>query len=114
MEIGRMRSIHVTVRFAHGLHARTAAGAVRVLRKFRSRVLLRAGNRVANASSILSLLLLAATCNTQIEVQASGEDEDAAVRAAEAFFQNDDERALGALDDDKRPGGGLRDQRAAG
>lgn len=62
-----------------------ARGFVRV-------VLLRLGNRVANAGSILSILLLSATFNTQLEVQASGEDEDTAIRAAEAFFQSDDEQ----------------------
>lgn len=49
------------------------------------------GNRVANAGSLLSILLLAATVNTELEVRATGEDEDAAVKAAEVFFQNDDE-----------------------
>ncbi len=49
---------------------------------------------MANTSSILSILLLSATFNTQLEVQASGEDEDAAVGAAEAFFQNDDETGI--------------------
>ncbi len=49
---------------------------------------------MASASSILGILLLAATFNTQLEIQASGEDEEAAVRAAEAFFQNNDEIAV--------------------
>lgn len=56
----------------------------------------------------MSILLLAATFNTQLEVQASGEDEDAALRAAEIFFQNDDETAVqqsGAMRPlDKLPG----------
>lgn len=93
----------VTVRFPDGLHARTAARIVRLFKRFRSRVLLRAGNRVASAGSILSILLLAATCNTQIEIQASGEDEDAAVRAAEAFFQNDEEQTTRLLPSDAAP-----------
>jgi phosphotransferase system HPr-like phosphotransfer protein len=46
---------------------------------------------VANAGSILSILMLSATFNTQLEVQATGEDEEAAILAAEAFFQADDE-----------------------
>ncbi len=49
---------------------------------------------MASTSSILSVLLLAATFNRQLEVQASGEDEDAAVGAAEAFFQHDDETVI--------------------
>ena len=89
-----MKSTQVIVRFSGGLHARPAGGLVWLLKKFRSRVVLRSGNRVANASSILSILLLAATFSTQIEVQATGEDEEEAIRATEVFFQNDDERAV--------------------
>ncbi len=85
-----MKSTRVTVRFVHGLHARTAAQLIHLFRKFRCRIHLRVGNRVASASSILSILVLAAGFNAQLEVQASGEDEDAAIQAAEAFFQLDD------------------------
>lgn len=89
-----MKKTQVTVRFPHGLHARPAACIVQLLKRFRCQVLLRAGSRVANAGSVLSILLLAATFNTQLEIQASGEDEDAAVRAAETFFQSDDEASI--------------------
>jgi phosphocarrier protein NPr len=89
-----MKTLRVTVRFARGLHARPAAGLVRLFKKFNARVLFRIGNRVANAGSLLSILLLSASFNTQLEVQASGEDEEAAVQAAEAFFQNADEESI--------------------
>lgn len=88
-----MKTARVTVRFTRGLHARPAASLVRLFQRFQARVSFRFGHRIANAASILSILLLSATFNTQLEVQASGEDEDAAIRAAEAFFQNDDEEA---------------------
>ncbi len=96
-----MKTTRVTVRFVHGLHARSAASVVQLFRKFRCQILLRAGNRVANASSILSILVLAVGANSQLEIQASGQDEDAAVQAAEAFFQNADEPA--AEDISSRP-----------
>jgi multiphosphoryl transfer protein len=86
-----MKTSRVTVRFPHGLHARPAASLVRLFRTFRASVFLRLGNRVAHAGSFLSILLLSATFNTQLEIQATGEDEEAAIRAAEAFFQSDDE-----------------------
>jgi phosphocarrier protein len=86
-----MKTSRVTVRFVRGLHARPAASLVRLFRAFRSRVVLRLDNRVAHAGSFLSILLLSATLNTQLEIQAMGEDEEAAIRAAEAFFQTDDE-----------------------
>jgi len=87
-----MKSSRVTVRFRDGLHARPAARLVRLLARFHARVLFRLGNRVASAGSILSILLLSATVNTQLEIQATGEDEDAAIhiQAAEAFFQSDE------------------------
>jgi phosphotransferase system HPr (HPr) family protein len=88
-----MKTSRVTVRFPRGLHARPAAGLVRLFKAYRARVLLRLGNRVAHAGSFLSILLLSATFNTQLEIQATGEDEEAAIRAAEAFFQTDDEEA---------------------
>jgi multiphosphoryl transfer protein len=88
-----MKTSRVTVRFPHGIHARPAASLVRLLKGFRAQVFLRLGNRVANAASLLSILLLSASFNTQLEIQATGEDEEAAIRAAEAFFQSDDEEA---------------------
>ncbi len=102
-----MRTTRVTVRFPHGLHARPAAGLVRLFKGFRARVLFRLGNRVANAGSFLSILLLSATFNTQLEVQATGEDEEAAIRAAEVFFQSDGEQAARQLRVEALPGDGL-------
>lgn len=57
----------------------------------------RLGNRVAHASSLLSILVLAATFDSQLEIQATGEDEEAAIRAAEVFFQSDDEDGVQQL-----------------
>ena len=88
-----MKTAQVTVHFAHGLHARPAARLVQVFRRFSSRVVFRLGDRIANAGSFISILLLSATFNSQLEVQATGEDEEAAIRAAEVFFQSNDEEA---------------------
>lgn len=88
-----MKTLCVTVRFAHGLHARPAARLVQLLRRFRSRVSFRLGNRIANAGSVLSLMLLSAAFNSQLEIQATGEDEDAAIQAAEVFFKTNGEAA---------------------
>lgn len=86
-----MKTARVIVRFAHGLHARPAARLVTLFKRFQSSVLFRAGTSVANAGSLLSLLLLKAAPNTQLEVQASGEDEEEAIRAVEHFFQGEEE-----------------------
>ena len=98
-----MKATLVTVRFAHGLHTRPAANLVQLFKRFRARTILRLGNRVASAGKHLSILLLAATAGTQLEVQAPGEDEEAAVRAAEVFFQSDDETAVQQFEGEPSP-----------
>ncbi len=87
-----MKSICVTVQFQNGLHARTATNLVKLFKRFNAQIVLKTGNRIANGRSILSILLLAATLSTQIEVQASGQDEDAAISAVTTFFQQTDEQ----------------------
>jgi phosphotransferase system HPr (HPr) family protein len=77
-----------------GLHARAAAKLVRLASGFQSRVVLRrvdsgprpADNDGADAKSILSVLMLAATCGTQLEASAEGIDEEAAMNAIEELF----------------------------
>ena len=81
-----------------GLHARAAARLVRVASSFQSKVELRrlddgsgapnsfAGNEGVDAKSILSVLMLAATCGTLLEASADGIDEDAAINAIDELF----------------------------
>lgn len=73
-----------------GLHARAAAQLVRLAGKFESKIeLSRAENsRVADAKSILSVLTLAATKGTEIEISVAGVDETQALMAIEEIFQN--------------------------
>ncbi len=92
--IARKLTVHARL----GLHARAAARLVRVASGFHSKVVLRrvdgaksgqveaeCGDGV-DAKSILSVLMLAATCGTQLEVCADGVDEEAAIAAVEALF----------------------------
>jgi phosphotransferase system HPr (HPr) family protein len=71
-----------------GLHARAAAKLVRVASGFQSQVLLRRveGDVTADAKSILSVLMLAASRGMELQARASGVDEEAAMDAIEHFF----------------------------
>ena len=82
-----MRKAQVTVPWDHGLHARPAARLVRLTRSFRSRIRLRLGNRIADARSILNVIVLSASLGAAIEVEADGIDEQDAIRAMEDFFE---------------------------
>jgi phosphotransferase system HPr (HPr) family protein len=82
----RERSLLVTARL--GLHARAAAKVVRVAQRFNSTVeLRRVDNSVtADAKSILSLLMLAASRGTELLAIAEGSDEEAALTALDQLF----------------------------
>jgi phosphotransferase system enzyme I (PtsI) len=71
-----------------GLHARAAAKLVRVATGFQSRVLLRRtdGEVTADAKSILSVLMLAASRGSELQITVEGADEAAAMAAIEHLF----------------------------
>ena len=71
-----------------GLHARAAAQLVRLASKFKSRIILkRIDNAViADAKSILSVLTLAASKSTHLELEIEGDDEHEALSAIKEMF----------------------------
>lgn len=83
-----MKATRLTVKWEQGLHLRPAARLVQVARRFHSRIILRIGSRVADARSIMSIMVLAASLGSILEVEASGEDEQEAVQAVQSYFDN--------------------------
>ena len=83
------RTLRVTGRL--GLHARAAANLVRIASQFHSTITLqRLDNSVeADAKSILSILMLAASRGTELRVTAEGEDAPAALNAVLDLFARD-------------------------
>jgi len=71
-----------------GLHARAAAKLVRVASGFDSKVELRRldGGASADAKSILSVLMLAASRGTELQASAEGIDEEVAMNAIDELF----------------------------
>ncbi len=71
-----------------GLHARAAAKLVRCATQFKSQIVLRdsQSNSVANGTSILSLLALAASCGVSLELSFEGPDEQRAAEAVTELF----------------------------
>jgi len=71
----------LTIVNALGLHARAAAGFVKLASQFQSRISVSRGTRTVDGKSILGLLLLAAARGREIEIAAEGADEGAALDA---------------------------------
>ncbi len=81
-----MLKTQVKVPWKEGLHLRQAAGIVRLTQRFRSTVSLRFGGKLADARSILSIVMLCASMGAVLEVEARGEDAPDLVQALEAEF----------------------------
>ncbi len=71
-----------------GLHARASAKFVQTVEKFDAEVRVSRGGEVVGGTSIMGLMMLAASPGTSITVEASGQDAAAVVRALEALLAN--------------------------
>ncbi|HEX3027297.1 MAG TPA: HPr family phosphocarrier protein [Clostridia bacterium] len=70
-----------------GLHARPATELLRTIKKFKSAVTLKAGEKSSLVKGILSILTLSAQSGDEISVTIEGEDENEASKALDEFFK---------------------------
>jgi phosphocarrier protein HPr len=71
-----------------GLHARASTKFTQTASQFKSEVWVEKNGRRVNAKSIMGVMMLAAAMGTVIEIEASGEDERAAVDALKTLINN--------------------------
>jgi phosphotransferase system HPr (HPr) family protein len=81
-----MISTTITVPNKAGLHARAAAKLVATAAAFQSRIQLGTGDRMVDAKSILSLMLLAAPLGSELNLVLDGADEQAALQAIQSLL----------------------------
>ncbi|WP_416140171.1 HPr family phosphocarrier protein [Halomonas sp. HK25] len=77
----------LTLTNRRGLHARAATKLVQCCQPFEARIGVANGAMQGEAANIMSLLMLAAPCGTELTVTAEGEDAEAALDAIEALFE---------------------------
>ncbi|MFI3168321.1 MAG: HPr family phosphocarrier protein [Faecalibacterium sp.] len=71
-----------------GLHARPAAQLISFVKQFDCKVLIKNGDKTANASSIINLLTLGAVEGTSLEVICDGADEAKAAEEVATYIAN--------------------------
>jgi phosphocarrier protein HPr len=81
----------IQIRNSQGLHARPASLFVRIANKFESEVLVKKDDEVVNGKSIMGLLTLAANQGSMLEIEVSGPDAEAAMKALEDFLTSDED-----------------------
>lgn len=78
----------VTIRNVLGLHARPAGVLSQVANQFSSNIYLQNGLMKVNAKSIMGIMMLAASCGTELTIRAEGPDEEEAVEALTKLVDN--------------------------
>jgi phosphocarrier protein len=71
----------VTISNKLGLHARASAKLTKLATGFKSEVFMSRNGRRVNAKSIMGVMMLAAGLGADVEIEAEGEDEQAAMDA---------------------------------
>ena len=71
-----------------GLHARAASVFVKTASAFASSIKVSNPEKEANGKSIMSMMLLQASCGSKIDICIEGEDETEAMAAIEALVNN--------------------------
>ncbi len=83
-----MKEIVITVKNPTGLHTRPGTEFVQLAKTFESDIIVKKGEKEANAKSIVKLLKIGISCGDEITVSASGSDEDKAIEALTAYIEN--------------------------
>ena len=83
-----MPSLNLEIINKLGLHARAASKLVSVTSKFSSAIYITKGEKTVDAKSIMSVMMLAATKGTNLQIETKGEDQDQAIEAVALLINN--------------------------
>ena len=82
-----MKSFAYVITDRAGIHARPAGTVVKTAQKYVSDILIKKGDKEADAKKLMQLMSLGIKCGEGITVDVSGEDEEEACSAVEAVFR---------------------------
>ncbi|MFT4800140.1 MAG: phosphocarrier protein [Candidatus Azotimanducaceae bacterium] len=78
----------VTIQNKLGLHARASSKFVEVAKEYLATISVTSPFAQANGKSIMNMMLLQATCHSEIAIEIEGEDEQEAMTALLALINN--------------------------
>lgn len=85
--VSKQKSAFVVVN-EKGLHTRPSTELVKCAAHFKADILLTYQDLTVNAKSLLGILMLAAAKGAKVQIEAEGEDAEAAIQAILALAQN--------------------------
>lgn len=83
-----MKKFSYVIKDEVGIHARPAGLLVKEAKKYQSSVEVVKDGKRAEATKLMALMGLGVKCGNTVEVEISGEDEDAAYAGIKTFFEN--------------------------
>jgi phosphocarrier protein HPr len=83
-----MKIWKLTISDSRGLHAETCARIVRIAERCRCNLSLVAKGRRVSARNIVAVMLLTASMGVTVRIEASGPDEEVAIREIATLFQD--------------------------
>ena len=83
-----MIKANVSISNRLGLHARASAKLTKLASSFQSEVFMSRNGRRVNAKSIMGVMMLAAGMGSEVELEAGGDDEQAAMAALLALIND--------------------------
>ncbi len=84
-----MKETTLTVTNETGLHSRPADLFVRTAKLYTSRITVHKGEKSADAKNIIKVILLNVSQNTEVRIQAEGDDAEAAIADLERLIRSD-------------------------
>ncbi|NBI90095.1 HPr family phosphocarrier protein [Lachnospiraceae bacterium] len=82
-----MKSFSYTVKDELGIHARPAGLLVKEAKKFTSSITIKKDGKTADATRLMAVMGMGVKCGNTVELEISGDDEDAAYDAMKTFFE---------------------------
>lgn len=82
-----MLSFHYKITDEAGIHARPAGILAKEAKKYKSRIIIKNGEKAAEATMLMEVMELDVKCGQTVEVEVFGADENAAYEAVKAFFE---------------------------
>jgi phosphocarrier protein HPr len=83
-----MKSLAMVIPNRLGLHARAAAKLVQLANQFTARITVEKEGELADAKSIMEVLMLAAAKDSRVVITAEGKDEDVALEEIRRLIEN--------------------------
>lgn len=83
-----MKNFSYTITDEVGIHARPAGLLVKEAKKYKSKIVVKVGEKAAEATKLMALMSMGVKKNDTVTVEVEGADEDSAVDSIKAFFEN--------------------------